>query len=289
MPLSLENLASRRSGEQRFLACHGALDVRLASSAEDVRAALRLRHAVFAAETGLAAGNSGLETDRFDPICDHIIVRDLKAEGSDGRPPVVGTYRALRPESTDIGFYSETEFDLAPLFSRHPQLRFCEVGRSCVARTHRSQPTLEALWRGLFVYAARHGIDAYFGVASFPGTDPKAHAVALSWLYHNASGHPEWSAHALPHGATAMDLLQTSEINPKDALRQMPPLLRGYLKIGAHVARSAYIDRDFGTIDVLVIAPLKSAPRHWRQRFQAATAMQMDKPVPEVGITPELL
>ena len=238
---------------------------------------------------GLVADSSGVETDRFDPLCDHIIVRDLDVVGPDGQPPVVGTYRALRPEATAIGFYSEAEFDLAPLFARHPTVRFCEVGRSCVAPSHRSQRTLEALWRGLFVYAARHGIEAYFGAASFPGTDPHVHANALSWLYHNAAQNCDWAVKARPQGATAMNLLPPEQIAASDAIRQMPPLLRGYLRIGAHVASSAFIDKAFGTIDVLVIAPLEAAPRHWRQRFESATATVIEKQVREVGIAPDLL
>lgn len=289
MARSAAQSISRTTGDDPVLARHGSLEVRLAANGQEIGAAMRLRHAVFSAEMGLFADASGVETDRFDALCDHIVVRDLEKTTPEGSPPVVGTYRALRPEATEIGFYSDAEFDLAPLLARHPGLRFCEVGRSCVARTHRSQPTLEALWRGLFVYAARHGIDVYFGAASFPGTDLDAHAMSLSWLYHNAVGRGHWAADARPSGAVGMDLVASEAIDSRLALRAMPPLLRGYLRIGAHVGQRAFIDPLFGTTDVLVIAPLDAAPGLWRRRFETATATGLGKPPGPVGIAPDLL
>lgn len=271
-----------------LLARMGSLEVRLATSDEEKRAAWALRHAVFVAERGLALHPAGLETDRFDPFCDHVIVRDLAHRGPGGLPPVVGTYRALRPERAVEGFYADAEFDLAPLFARHGGLRFCEVGRSCVAPSHRTKRTLEALWRGLFVYARRHGIDVYFGAASFPGTDPAPHAMALSWLCHNAA-HPHWSAPARPAGAVVMDRIAPAAIDARAALRDMPPLLRGYLRIGAHVGRTAYIDPVFSTIDVLVLAPLANAPILWRRRFETLTGEGFDNRRAPVGIAPDML
>lgn len=270
------------------LARMGSLEVSLAASAEDMRAALALRHAVFVKERGLSPRASGLETDRFDQFCDHIIVRDLAQRTPHGAAPVVGTYRALRPEMAGRGFYAEAEFDLAKLFARHPAMRFCEVGRSCVAPAYRNQRTLEALWRGLFVYALRHGIDAYFGAASFAGTDPAAHAMALSWLYHNAAS-PDWDAPARSPGAVAMDLIAPGAIDARLALRKMPPLLRGYLRIGAHVGRTAFADPAFATLDVLVIAPLTNAPALWRRRFETLTGQGFDNRRTPVGIAPDLL
>lgn len=286
-PTALQAIAP--TPDDPILAYHGSLEVRLARSVEDIDAAMRLRHAVFSTEAGLAPHASGVETDRFDPLCDHIIVRDLERVGDDGRPPVVGTYRALRPEAADIGFYSDAEFNLAPLFARRPDLRFCEVGRSCVAPAHRGQPTLEALWRGLFVYAAWHGIDVYFGAASFPGTDLERHAMSLSWLAHNAVGQDEWAVDARSPGAVDMNLIAPDAIDSRVALRAMPPLLRGYLRIGARVGRRAFIDPVFRTTDVLVLAPLSAAPALWRRRFEAATADAVGKPLRPVGIAQDLL
>jgi L-ornithine Nalpha-acyltransferase len=271
------------------LARLGSLDVRLARHPGQFSAAARLRQAVFSAEYGLGATLTGTETDSFDPLCDHIIVRDLAHPAANGHAPIVGTSRVLRPEATSIGFYSGAEFDLAPLFARHRTVRFCEVGRSCIAPTHRARRAVEALWRGLFVYAARHAINAYFGVASFPGTDPRAHATALSWLYHNAAAPAAYEAEAKSPGATAMNLIAPADIDHRLAMRDMPPLLRGYLRIGASVAPRAFVDTQFGTIDVLVIAPLGAAPELWRKRFETATGMGLDRGAETVPIAPDLL
>ncbi|WP_196260397.1 GNAT family N-acetyltransferase [Pelagibacterium limicola] len=260
--------ALRYAADDHILARQGPFEVRLAASEAEVRAAQQLRHEVFRTEAQLPPLASGIEADRFDPFCDHIIVCDRSAKTPEGRPPVVGTYRALRSEAAVSGFYSDAEFDLAQLFGRHPHLRFCEVGRSCVAQPYRALGVLDALWRGLFVYAARHGIDVYFGVASFPGTDPRAHAMALSWLCHHEVGGPAWHAEARSGGAVPMDLVAPQALDRRLAMRQMPALVRGYLQIGAHIGRTAFVDPVFGTIDVLVVAPLADAPRPWRRRFE---------------------
>lgn len=268
------------------LASVGGLDVRLASDSRAIDAALALRHEVFVAERGLPAHHSARDCDRFDAFCDHLVVYD-RHKSAHGAAPVVGTCRVMLPGATS-GFYSEAEFDLAPLFAQHRSLRFCEVGRACVAPAYRTQRTLEALWRGLFVYAARHGIEVYFGSASFPGSDPDRHGMALSWLYHNAVS-PRWSTAARPDGAAAMSRIPAHAIDSRLALRQMPPLLRGYLRIGAHVAPQAFIDQRFATTDVLVLAPLANAPAVWRRRFESMTGIGAKHHAGPVGIRTDML
>lgn len=260
----------------------GALEVRLVAKRDDFLAAARLRHAVFCLEKGLPARPGGVETDRFDSYCDHIIVWDTRSAD------IIATCRLLRPRSGG-DCYSDGEFDLAGMFSAAPDLRFCEVGRSCVDRRHRNQSTLEALWCGLFAYALRHRIDAYFGAASFPGTDPAAHAMALSWLYHHAHGPLAARVQARPSGAVGMDILPRPVLDNRLALRQLPPLLRGYLKIGAQFARSAFVDPAFGTTDVFVLAPLADAPPPWRRRFEALTGPRRSAQPRAVGIAPDML
>lgn len=259
-----------------MLARLGSLEVRLARSEAEREAAFALRHAVFCTEMGASLPGAdpvrGIETDRFDPFCDHIIVCDTAlADDKDGTAPVVGAYRAMRPQMAVEGFYSRSEFDIGPLFGNHPGLSFCEVGRSCVAATHRSMRAIEALWCGLWAYAARHGIDVYFGAASFPGTDPCAHAPALSFLHHHVGAPRDWSVEAIGPTAIAMDLVKKHEIDPKAAIRAMPPLIRGYMRVNAHVGRTAYIDRQFGTIDVMIVTPLRAMPAAYQRRFISVT------------------
>lgn len=285
-----EGTAAAAPYEDPPLAVLGALDVRLAHTPAAIEAAQRLRHAVFCDELGLdlpgADEARGLERDAFDAACDHIIVIDT-TPGAGGR--VVGTYRALRPERAGPeGLYTQGEFDIAPLLERHAALRFCEIGRSCVAASHRSLGVLDALWCGLWAYAARHRIDVYFGAASFPGTDPAAHAMALSYLFHRVGAPEAWRVGTPPGAGTAMDLLPPDAISRKEALRAMPPLVRGYLKVNAHIGARAYIDRQFETVDVLVLARLALMPEAYRRHFERVTGRGLAARAGTVGIGSDL-
>lgn len=261
------------------LARLGSLEVRLAATPQERRSAFALRYDIFCRQMGarLAGADpvAGIETDRFDAVCDHIIVCDRAQSGPAG-PKVVGTYRALRPEAAVDGYYSQAEFDIAPLLARHAGLRFCEVGRSCVAPSHRSMRGIEALWCGLWAYAALHGIDAYFGAASFVGTDPCDHALPLSFLHHHVGAPKGWQVAAHPAHAVSMDLLPRSAIDPQAAQRALPPLIRGYMRVNAHVGETAFIDRHFGTTDVMIVTPLRAMPHAYRRRFTKVTGLGLD-------------
>lgn len=283
MAQNASQLAQRDPEIRANLARLGALVVRLAETEEERAAALALRHEVFIAERGFAPTRSGLETDPFDADCAHLIVC---AQDGDTQS-VIGTCRLMMGTKA-AAFYCNTEFHLAPLLARHKHMRFCEVGRACIAPGHRAKGALDVLWRGLFVFAAHNAIDVYFGPASFPGTDPSLHATALAWLARNARD-PRWMVCARQEGAISMTTLAAPDMPSGSALRHMPPLLRGYLRIGAYVAPEAFIDRRFGTIDVLVLAPLANAPKAWHRRFAAATGMRLGHRAAPVGIAPELL
>lgn len=258
------------------LARLGALEVRLARTPAEIEAAFALRYAVFCEEMGadLAGADPSrrIETDAFDPFCDHIVVIDTALPALQDRPAVVGAYRALRPDAAVSGFYSQAEFDIAPLFAAHPDIAFCEVGRSCVAASHRSMRTIEALWCGLWAYACLWGIDVYFGAASFPGADPDSHAEALTFLARKIAAPKGWAAEAIGPTATAMDRLGPDAVLERQAiLRAMPPLIRGYLRVNAHTGRSAYIDHRFGTTDIMIITRLASMPPAYRRHFEKVT------------------
>lgn len=257
-----------------LLARVGALDVRLATNHAERLAAQRLRYEVFCRETGTDVSGTEHEThldrDRYDADCAHIVVIDTAAHGVGGRPVVAGTCRVFGGPGTRAASYTATEFATESLFARHSHLGFCEVGRACVAPAYRDRRTLHALWQGLFAYAGRHGIDVFFGAASFPGIDPHAHAMALSYLHHAVGAPPDWRVEARSPGAVPMDLLPAGAVEPRAALRAMPALVRGYVQVGAHVGSTAFVDRRFQTIDVLILVRLAAAPAFWRRRFEKA-------------------
>lgn len=240
----------------------GSLQVRLANVEPDVAAAQALRYQVFFDEMGARTGVSqdGLDEDRIDSACDHLIVEDL----ADGER-IVGTYRLLTHDRAKAigGFYSDGEFELSMLAARHTDKRFLELGRSCVLPEYRNKRTIELLWQGIWAYCKRHSIDVMAGCASFPGTLPARHAQALSFLNHFRRTDDTWSARALETRYNSMDLMPAEAVDMKVAISVMPPLIKGYLRLGAKVGDGCVIDEDFNTTDVLMILPCEAiSPRY---------------------------
>lgn len=225
--------------------------VALAQTEAEIRAAQRLRYEVFVEELGstgaLVDHAERLERDRFDPVFDHLLLFD------DARPeaPVVGVYRLLTEAgAAQIGqFYSEDEYDLAPL--RASGRRLLELGRSCLHRDYRGGAGVMLLWQGLADYVQARGIELLFGVASFHGTDPEALAQPLSNLHYR---------HLAPEGLRVrsrqfqpMDLLPEAGVDRPRAVRETPALIKGYLRLGGMVGEGAFIDRAFNTVDICLV------------------------------------
>jgi putative hemolysin len=254
----------------------GALEVRLASGAREVKRAQRLRYKVFyeemsAVPMGLAALKRR-DIDAFDDICDHLLVLDHSSKPKpfrSAKPRVVGTYRLLRQEVADMhwGFYTAGEFDIGPLLEAHRGKRLVELGRSCVLKPYRNKRTVELLWAGIWAYVQRHRIDAMIGCASLDGTDPDRLAMPLSFLHHHARAEPEWCAKALPACHVRMDRIAPEALDRKAALLSLPPLVKAYLRVGAKFGDGAVIDRQFGTTDVFVVMPVEAISRRYLNYF----------------------
>lgn len=255
----------------------GNLEVRLARGRADVKLAQRLRYQVFFEEMSAIPSRLAKfrrrDEDQYDAVCDHLLVVDLDKtarrlpHGRPAVPKVVGTYRVLRQDVAErsLGFYTAGEYDIAPLIrAKSPNYRFMELGRSCVLAPYRGKRSVELLWHGLWTYVREHGIDVMIGCASFEGIDPKAHAMALSFLHHHARAPEEWRCSAHAKLAVPMNMLDKSAVDTKAALKAIPPLIKGYLRLGAYVGDGAVIDRQFGTTDVLIILPVeKIDPRYF--------------------------
>ncbi len=259
----------------------GNLEVRLARSIGDIKRAQRLRFDVFYREMAAVADARTLhkkrDEDDFDAICDHLLVIDKTTERTAKRPwprrsKVVGTYRVLLQEIAEQnqGFYTQGEYDIAPLIARKRAThRFMELGRSCVLKPYRNRRSVELLWQGLWTYIREHGANVMIGCASFPGTDPKAHALALSFLHHYARAPEEWLVSAHPELRVDMNMMPKEEVNVKEALKVMPPLIKGYLRLGAYVGDGAVVDKQFGTTDVLIIMPVEAIDSRYFSHFGA--------------------
>jgi len=253
----------------------GSLQVRLAETWDEVDAALALRYRVFYEEMkahatpGIVAKQR--DVDEFDPYCDHLLVID-NALGA-GPEAVVGTYRMLRRQgAAKVGrFYSSSEYDIRPILDFPGEI--LEMGRSCIEARQRTRSAMQLLWRGVTAYVLAHRIGILFGCASLHGTDPTAMAVPLSYLYHNHLAPPDLRPVALPARSVSMNRLPKEAINAKAAMRDLPPMIKGYLRLGGSVGDGAVIDYDFNTVDVLVFVDMRRVTekyfRHLTRNIQA--------------------
>ena len=233
----------------------GNLGVRIATTAAEIDAALALRYRIFYEEMGArpdaAAARTLRDRDEFDAVADHLLVIDHAiGPGPEG---VVGTYRLIRsPAAAAVGrFYSADEYDIAPILSFPGEVM--ELGRSCVHAHYRGRTAMQLLWRGIAAYIALYRIDLMFGCASLPGTDPDALAVELTYLYTSHLAPPSIRPRALASRYVEMNRMDPALLDSRRALTHLPPLIKGYLRLGGFVGDGAVIDAQFNTTDVAVV------------------------------------
>ncbi|MFK7835741.1 MAG: GNAT family N-acetyltransferase [Sulfitobacter sp.] len=225
--------------------------VRLAQTPQDLRAAQRLRYEVFVKELGgggaMVDHDAELEQDALDPFFDHLLLIDQASQ------TVVGVYRLMRPEqAAQAGrYYSETEYDLAPLLTSGR--RVLELGRSCLHAQYRGGVGMYHLWSALAEYVAQHRIEVLFGVASFHGTDVAKLAQPLSLLHHRHLAPPELRVKARAASFQPMNLMPEAQLDRKAAMMQTPSLIKAYLRLGGMVGEGAFVDHAFNTTDVCLI------------------------------------
>ena len=208
---------------------------------------------------------AGLDQDHFDEFCDHLLVIDpaLASEQS-----VVGTYRLMPGTRRRAAgsYYSAGEFDLSPLLANGPsEEKLLECGRSCVAQGYRSNRTVQLLWRGIAAYMADHQSELLFGCASITGTNLETLAGPLTWLHAQALAPAPMRVSALP--ARHAPLPQTDMPDHRTALKNLPPLIKAYLRLGAWIGQGAVIDHQFGTTDVCVLLPTARIPQRYYAHF----------------------
>lgn len=264
-----------RFAQWPVLAVTGALEVRLAETEAEIEQAQRLRYSVFYQEMSAipspAMREAGRDFDHFDEVCDHLLVVDRSIHDDDGQPLVVGTYRLMREDyaAKSGGFYTATEYDIGAMLNGMPKgTRYLELGRSCVLKDYRTRAsTMQLLWRGLMAYCARFSLDVMFGCASFQGTSVDALAVPLSYLHHFHAMPPELRVKARPELYVSMNLIDKDAIDPKETLRALPPLVKGYVRAGCTIGDGAVIDHQFGTTDVFIFLPLANMDSRYKSRF----------------------
>jgi putative hemolysin len=257
------------------LAVAGPLEVRLAETDHEVEQAQRLRYTVFYREMSAIPTpemrDEGRDFDKYDDVCDHLLVVDRENHDQDGQPMVVATYRLTREKDAARagGFYTAGEYDITRMLNGLPAgTNVLELGRSCVLKSYRSRPgTMQLLWKGLMAYVARFDVDLMFGCASLSGTDADALALPLSYLKHFHAMPEDVRVKARPELYVPMDRTAKEAIEPREGLRSLPPLLKGYVRAGCCIGDGAVIDRQFGTTDVFIYFPLSGIDARYKSRF----------------------
>jgi putative hemolysin len=252
----------------------GNLGVRIATSTNEVDAAQALRYRIFYTEMGAradaATDRARRDRDAYDEVADHLLVIDHAI--GDGPEGVVGTYRLIRREAAArLGqFYSADEYDISKIEQFGGGLM--ELGRSCVDAQYRNRAVMQLLWGGIAAYVFHHKIDLMFGCASLHGIDTEALASELTYLYYYHLAPPALRPRALPHRYIEMRRLDRDDVDPKRALASLPPLIKGYLRLGGFVGDGAVIDAQFNTTDVAVVVKTdmvtESYYRHYERRVR---------------------
>lgn len=248
----------------------GTIQVRMAENEAELDAAQALRYRVFYDECGAhpdeEARRRKRDFDDMDTICDHLLVIDTELPDD---KKVVGTYRLIRREhaAKHGSWYSQSEYNIDPLIAYQGEV--LELGRSCIDQEYRTGMVMNILWKGLAAYMFRYDIKLMFGCASLHGVDPEEHKVALSYLYHYHLAPPALRAKALPELCTEMNRMPAEAFDPEkaeDSLtfnnikldknagpNSLPPLIKGYMRVGCTVGEGAVVDEQFNTTDVLII------------------------------------
>jgi putative hemolysin len=232
------------------------LSFSLARNVAEIAEAQRIRYKVFGEEMGaiLPSARLGLDIDRFDEFCDHLLVRDH------GNDRVVGTYRILPPQQAYAagGYYSETEFDLSRLM--HLRERMVEVGRSCVHADYRDGATIAQLWSGLADYIGRHNHEYLIGCASIGMGDGGHYAASVYHKLHRLHAAPA-EYRVFPRCRLPLESLN------RELDVSVPPLIKGYLRLGAYICGEPAWDPDFNCADLFILLPVSRLNERYARHF----------------------
>lgn len=249
------------SGSMNIIYDKQGFTVSVAENIDDIQQAQRLRHDVFCTEFGAKSHADGLEVDRFDPFCDHLVLHQ------DGQAAPIAVTRVMQAGQAARagGFYSEGEFDIAPL--RDSGRALLEMGRTCVRAGHRGGMAMYHLWTALAAFISCNGIDVLFGTASLPGTDTGALAQPLSLLHHR---------HLAPEALRARSrqshppLLPQEQLDRRAAMVGLPAIIKAYLRLGGVVGEGAFVDHDFRCTDVLMVMDTAAMNTRQAQMYRQA-------------------
>jgi len=247
-------------------------------NAKELEQAQRLRYKVFFEEFGAIATDDvralELDMDRYDDVADHLIV--VYTHPSSGVETIIGTYRMIRRTQTAKAgqFNSGGWYDLSPLLDGGNQV--LELSRSCVLPQYRTRPVLQLLWGGIADYIAEHSIDTLFGCASFHTMAVDDIAAPLSYLYHHHLSPRSLRPRAQDDFYVDMNILPKHDLNARAIFHDLPPLMKGYLRVGATIGDGAVIDPHFRTTDIFVMMQTHMITQRYRKHYER----KIDKEIP---------
>ncbi len=251
-------------------------EVRLTRNKEERRMVRNLRYEVFVVEEGASATEEQHALrEEYD---DYDMAAEYMAVFHNGK--VVGTYRIIDRNAAEKmgGFYTETEFNITKI--KKSPANIAEMSRACVAREYRDNAlVMRMLWAGLGEYIVRRKVALIFGVASWVGKNPGLSAQAISYLYYNNLSPLKFRATVIPENfadgvnpkLARMNILPAVFVDEDAARREMPPLIKGYLRLGASFGRGVFVDAPFNTYDVFVLMQVKNIDAAYKKHFLGRT------------------
>lgn len=243
--------------------------IKLAETKSELKQAQALRYSVFykekKAKPTFTKKIIKLDYDKIDKYADHLIVLDKK----NTKNKIVGTYRLIRGDVAKLfgGYYSSSEFNLINITNNYKDKHILELGRSCVHQDYRNGSIMNLLWKAIAEYVKLYDIKILLGCASFSGIEPTKYSDELSYLRQNFCLPEHLSVESFDKNIYPVYKLKENNSNQLRIFAKLPPLLKGYLRIGGKVSHNFYVDHNFNTIDLCVVVNTSDIDEKYRKKY----------------------
>ena len=251
--------------------------IKLVQTKSELKKAQALRYSVFykekKAKPTLPKKLIRLDYDKIDKFADHLIVIDKNRKNK-----IVGTYRLIRGDVAELygGYYSSTEFNLINIVNNYQNKHILELGRSCVHQNYRNGTIMNLLWKAIAEYVKLYDIKVLIGCASFSGTDPIKYSEELTYLRDNFSLPANLSVESYDNNIyPAYKLNNNNNSNPLRTFAKLPPLIKGYLRVGGKVSDNFFVDYRFNTIDLFVVVCTDDIDTRYKKKILKLTCSKI--------------
>ncbi|MDC0456552.1 GNAT family N-acetyltransferase [Alphaproteobacteria bacterium] len=249
----------------------GNFTIKLVEKKSELKKAQALRYSIFykekKAKPSIPKKILALDYDKVDKFADHLIIIDKGSTAPKNR--IVGTYRLVRGNMSNNfgGFYTSSEFNLSKILNAYKNSQILELGRSCVHKDYRNGTVMNLLWKAIAEYVKLYDINIILGCVSFSGTDIMKFSNELLYLRENFSLPDDLSVESLDDNVYPVYRKTITNINNLKTFAKLPPLLKGYLRVGGKVSDSFYVDYSFNTIDLCVVVKTDNIDKKYKKKF----------------------